>query len=179
MKLLGAQSISNLASLYKIIESKSEWPDNILEVPIVSLQKGTGDTPLDIRPISLTSHVYRLWSKCRWKQLQAWHMSWCPPQLKGGVSGKEAIDAYFELATEVENAVICKQELFGIFYDFSKCFDNVAWAIEKGLLHNLGLPRDILNTMFSFNENIKRRFKIGNSVGPGFKTPTPFVRDAL
>ena len=168
LKLLGEQSIYHLAQLYNLIESTSTWPTNLLDVPVVCLKKGTGDTPLDFRPISLTSHLYRLWSKCRWKQLQQWHFSWCPPQLKGGVSGRETIDAYFQLATEVEHALVFKQSLYGIFYDYTKCFDNVAWSIEQGILRDLGLPTHILDTMFSFNQNILRRFKIGNSVGPSF-----------
>ena len=177
LKLLGEQSIYHLAQLYNLIESTSTWPTNLLDVPVVCLKKGTGDTPLDFRPISLTSHLYRLWSKCRWKQLQQWHFSWCPPQLKGGVSGRETIDAYFQLATEVEHALVFKQSLYGIFYDYTQCFDNVAWSIEQGILRDLGLPTHILDTLFSFNQNILRRFKIGNSVGPSFGNTNSICQD--
>ena len=168
LQVLGRRSISYLVKFYELVENVGKWPQNLLEVPVASLQKNSGDSPLDIRPISLTSHMYRLWAKLRWQQLQDWHLSWCPDELKGGIAGRETVDAYYQVALEIEHANFTNSPLFGILFDYQKCFDNVAWSIERGILRDLGLPMPILNSMMAFSENMNRRFKLGSSVGPKF-----------
>ena len=168
LQSLGPKSIDFLVQLYNLVEQIGKWPQNLLEVLVASLQKNSGETPLDIRPISLTSHIYRLWAKLRWQHLQEWHMSWCPVELKGGIPGRETTDAYFQVALEIEHANFSNHPIFGILFDYQKCFDNVAWTIERGLLRDMGLPMTILNAMMAFNQNVFRRFKLGSSVGPKF-----------
>jgi hypothetical protein len=56
--------------------------------------------------------------------------------------------------------------MYGIVYDYTKCFDYIPWTIEHGLLNALGLPPRIANPLVAFSKNLNRRFKIGNSIGP-------------
>ena len=67
-------------------------------------------------------------------------MNGYPPSLKGGVTDRQAIDSYFQVALEIEQSQFDKYPIFGILYDYEKCFDNIAWSIEKGLLTDLGMP---------------------------------------
>ena len=127
-----------------------------------------GVTPLDIRPICLSPLIYRIWAKTRFQQLQAWHAAWLPEHLHGGAPGKETTDCYYKLAMEIEYSHTQNHPLFAIFWDYAKCFDNVAWTIESGLLKELGMPMPVHDAMFSFSASIMRRFKFGNSVGPSF-----------
>ena len=168
LKLLGPKNLDHLAKVFCLIESSQVWPTSILEVPVAALKKGDGLSPLDTRPISLTSLIYRLWSKVRWSHLKPWHSSWLPIELKGGIEHRHAIDAYFEVALESELAQHSGHPLFGVFYDYAKCFDSVCWEIERGLLSDLGMPCNVLGAMFAFSTNLTRRFKIGNSIGPKF-----------
>ena len=66
LQILGMVSLDKLAILYQIIERAAKWPAHLLDVPVTALKKGKGDTPLQVRPISLTSHIYRMWAKIRW-----------------------------------------------------------------------------------------------------------------
>ena len=91
------------------------WPKNLLEVPIATLKKGTGEPPLDSRPIALTSLLYRLYSKIRWQQLQDWHLSWIPEELKGGIRGRENTDISFRLSAEIESAISTGRPIYGVF----------------------------------------------------------------
>ena len=168
LQSLGPFSIQMLAELLQAIEDSQKWPENLLEVPVATIKKGAGLSPLEIRPIALTSHLYRIWAKSRWRQRQSWHLSWVPFELKGGIADRQAIDSYFEVALELEQSQFTKHPLFGILYDYQKCFDNVSWPIDKGILTDLGMPAPTMGAMFAFNENIQRRFKFGNSVGPAF-----------
>ena len=169
LQSLGPRSIGKLASLFQLIENMQQWPSSLLEVPVAALKKHSGLTPLENRPIALTSQLYRVWAKLRWAQLQEWYLQWIPDELKGGIAGRQTIDSYFEVALELEHAQFNNHPVFGILYDYEKCFDNVAWSIEQGLLQDLGMPTQTMGAMFSYNQNIRRRFKFGNSVGPAFK----------
>ena len=163
---LGQSSIKMLSILFNAIEATGTWPEQLLEIPVAALKKPTGNTAMDIRPISLASILYRIWAKIRWQDLQPWYHAWIPSQLKGGIKNREAIDGYYELMLQVESCLHGKHSLFGILYDYTKCFDNVPWTIEEGLLHSLGLPDCILRPMFAFSKHIQRRFKFSNSLGP-------------
>ena len=168
LQMLGPISLQNLAQLFQLIEDLQQWPTTLLEVPVAAIKKNAGLTPLDNRPIALTSSLYRLWAKLRWNQLQQWYHEWIPSELKGGVTDRQAIDSYFQVALEIEQSQFDKHPIFGILYEYEKCFDNIAWSIEKGLLTDLGMPQKTLGAMFAFNQQIKRRFKFGDSVGPAF-----------
>ena len=85
-----------------------------------------------------------MWARARFTQLQPWHTLWLPDQLKGGAPGREAMDAYFLVALESEFCSHSNHSLVGILYDYTKCFDNVAWQIERGLLRDLGMPNCVL-----------------------------------
>ena len=61
LKALGEPSFKRLAKLYHSIESTAVRPGNLLEVPVTTSKKGAGETPLQVCPISLTSHVYRIY----------------------------------------------------------------------------------------------------------------------
>ena len=165
-----------MVQLFQVTEHTGVWPEPLLEIPIACLRKPTGDTPLDIRPISLASVLYRIWARLRWQEIRDWHELWLPPELKGGARHREAIDAYFQVMLEVENNNASNHPLVGIPYDYEKCNDHVAWPIEQGLLENLGLPHCVLKPMYAFSAQIRRRFKIGNSLGPCFSNTNSIMQ---
>lgn len=167
LKYLGKHSVCALAQLFNLIETSGCWPQLFHEeIPVAALKKPSGSAAKDIRPIALASLIYRLWAKIRWADLQDWRLSWLPQELKGGAKNREAVDAYYELMLEVENSLHSKHPLFGIMYDYTKCFDYIPWSIELGLLRTLGLPQRIAKPLFAFSKNLRRRFKLGNSLGP-------------
>ena len=168
LQSLSTIAIELLTDIYNAIELHGKWPLSLQEVPVATLRKGEGNSPLDIRPISLTPILYRVWARTRFLQLQPWHMQWLPEQLRGGAPGRDSVDAFYELALEAELCAHTKRPLFGVLFDYTKCFDLVAWPVEQGLLTDLGMPLHVLKPMYSYAANIQRRFKLGSSVGPKF-----------
>lgn len=114
------------------------------------------------------SRLQDIWAKIRWTQLQPWHLSWVPNELHGGISNREAVDSYFQVALDIEQAQFQHHPLYGALYDYQKCFDRIAWQIQTGILQDLGMPKKVSSAMFSYNQSILRRFKIGKSVAPTF-----------
>ena len=168
LKCLGKRSLRNLAKLYNAIELHGIWPTCLLDVPVATIKKKTGESARDIRPISLASHIYRLWACTRFKQLRPWMDTWIPDTLRGGVHSRDTADIYYHLALDIEHSH-SRNTLFGILFDFQKCFDNIPWSIEEGLLRDLGLPPLVAKSMYYFAQNTRRRFKLGPSVGPVMK----------
>ena len=169
MQSLSHIAIELLTEIFNTIELCAIWPSTLFEVPVAALRKGEGSSPLDIRPISLTPILYRIWARARFfTQLQPWHVQWLPSQLRGGAPGRDAVDAFYDLALEAEFCAQTNRPLYGVLYDYTKCFDLVAWPVEKGLLTDLGMPLHVLEPMYAYAANIQRRFKLGSCVGPKF-----------
>ena len=102
MQSLSHIAIELLTEIFNTIELCAIWPSTLFEVPVAALRKGEGSSPLDIRPISLTPILYRIWARARFTQLQPWHVQWLPSQLRGGAPGRDAVDAFYDLALEAE-----------------------------------------------------------------------------
>ena len=122
LQILGMISLDKLAMLYQTIERAAKWPANLLEVPVTTLKKGKGDTPLQVRPISLTSHIYRMWAEIPWVHLQPWHLQWVPKELHGGIANRQTLDSYFAVALDIEQSSYTNHPLYGILYDYAKMF---------------------------------------------------------
>ena len=76
LKALPEPVLNLLADLFNCIESSGRWP-LALERALVSLiPKGQGCRPLNLRPISVMSVVYRLWAVRRLHDLKRWQEGW-------------------------------------------------------------------------------------------------------
>ena len=78
------------------------------------------------------------------------------------------IVALFSLSPINPRRAKCWLSLYGVLYDYTTCFDLVAWPAEKGLLADLGMPLHVLKPMYAYAANIRHRFKLGSSVGLKF-----------
>ena len=64
-----------LYQLYGVISVKGSWPQSLYNSVIVMLGKEVGErvpTPMDVRPILLTSIIYRTWARWQLISLQHW-----------------------------------------------------------------------------------------------------------
>ena len=164
-----------MTEFYNLVERSAQWPTAMHEIPFAALRKDTGTSPLDVRPISLAPILYRIWAKIRFTPLHCWHAFWLFGSLKPYVEvrrdAKQLTSTTNSPWTSSNQA--SKHPLFGIFWDYKKCFDNVAWTIVYGLLRKMGMPHVSpcpggYEAMFSYTCRIQRRFKLGTSVGPLF-----------
>ena len=81
--------------------------------------------PLDMRPISVASAVYRLWAATRLRDVIKWQEGW----IHGGQHSFRPQLGAWVLALRVEEALVAGTPLSGLLLDYSKCFDRLPHGI--------------------------------------------------
>ena len=84
-----------LAALLNIVETTHRWPRALARVLGSLIPKSPEKTGTeDLRPVSLTNVVYRVWRRVRLPHLMRWQESWLPdffPGVQAGVGGGRLI----------------------------------------------------------------------------------------
>ena len=133
------------------------------------IPKGEGGKPLDMRPITVTSIIYRLWAGIRVRQSAAWQAQWLHKGQHGGRPGHSTSEALVGVTLAFEKAILNGEPLTGIAIDLAKAFDNVPQEIMFEVLRAFGADSGLLQGMRAMYEQINRRFKIGRYVGAEFR----------
>lgn len=88
-----------------------------------------------------------------------------PASVRGGIPARQARSIWFELAQQLETAMLFNQSLQGICLDICKCFNALPREPLWTALHALGFPYNILRPWASFLAQNQRRFKVRSSTG--------------
>ena len=157
--LIRGDLISWLIKILKSIEDGSPWPHQWILARVVVLSKGCEPkSPLDIRPISVLSKFYRLWSRLRSLEVLRHIGGLMPPQVSatsGGVSA-DLLAAY--TADQIENSHFHGQWMCGLVIDLVKCYNLVPWLPSQWIFQKLGVPKRYITAMFSFLKGLSRTF---------------------
>ena len=157
--LVQGELLSWLLQILRRFESGEHWPQQWVLARVVVLSKGyEPKTPLDIRPISILSKFYRLWSRLRSLEVLRHIGKLMPPQVSataGGVSA-DLLAAY--TADQIESSQFHEKPMCGIIIDLVKCYNLVPWLPSQWILAKLGIPPAYIGAMFRFLEGIQRTF---------------------
>ena len=110
----------DLARVMNLIEKTGKWPPSLLEALGVLIPKSEDKSgPLDLRPLTLMSLVYRLWGAARIQALMAWQLEWLPEGLRGFRKDASTADIFMKLALKIEAALAENDTvLLGVSFDF-------------------------------------------------------------
>ena len=165
--LIQGELLTWLLQILKSIENGCAWPKQWVMARVVVLSKGCEPkTPLDVRPISVLSKFYRLWSRLRSLEVLRHIGSLMPPQVSatsGGVSA-DLLAAY--TADQIENAHFQNQWMCGLVIDLVKCYNLVPWLPSQWILQKLGVPKQYIVAMFNFLKDLERTFDFHGNCSP-------------
>lgn len=165
-----------LAKFIHSIEQKRSWPDQWLVAKTLCLTKGhTPESPLDIRPITIISKMYRLWSKIRGKQLAAYLTQQIPPSLGGPAMGISSEMIALLNADVIEDSFASDSALVGVVVDIIKAYNAIPREPLQDALLALGVHPTIVHTFAAAMKQMKRVFIIDESAGTLFSTSTGIV----
>ena len=156
------------AAVFNMIELTGVWPEALLTALVTLTPKGEGKQPLEHRPITVTSAIYRLWARARLTSIQEWRESWVTPSQHGFRPGHSPDDVLYDLFTQMEDALLGGEPLYGLALDFAKCFDRVPQSLTLELVEKMGLHPRILTPLQAMYHNLRRRFKYSMGVGAEF-----------
>eukprot|EP00973_Karenia_brevis_P038607 5327511-Karenia_brevis.AAC.1 len=101
--------------------------------------KGEGDGPLDARPITVMSVIYRMWAASRLKHIKTWQEAWASPDQHGARPGRCTADVYWSIALKIEASLLDGSPLYGLVLDYAKCFDMLPHGILFNTAAELGM----------------------------------------
>ncbi|KAJ9436387.1 Retrovirus-related Pol polyprotein from type-1 retrotransposable element R2 [Diplonema papillatum] len=170
LKKLPLPLLNALAAVFNAIEATGTWPDALLEAAVTLIPKDETLDPLALRPITVTSAIYRLWASTRLRDVVQWQEKWIADSQHGFRPKHGTVDVVFEIASQIEEALLTGKELYGVALDFAKCFDKVPRDIVLKLVGELGLHERILGPLRDIYARLRRRYKLHMGVGGVFFT---------
>eukprot|EP00973_Karenia_brevis_P020126 2761904-Karenia_brevis.AAC.1 len=168
LRLLPLCLLNCLADLLNIIEETGRWPIGLDRALVSLIGKGEGAKPLDLRPISLMSIIYRTWAVRRLEDIRPWQEKWAADGQHGFRPGHSTQDVYWSLALKIETAILNGAPLFGIGFDYRKCFDCIPHDILLKLVGRMGLSPRILTPVSAMYGSLRRFFRVGGGIGMKF-----------
>lgn len=116
-----------------IVEGRTPKTWNISEV-ILFFKKGDKSLLKNYRPISLLSHVYKLFSRVLTNRLARRFDDFQPPEQAGFRKGFSTIDHIHTLRQVIQKTEEYNQPLCLAFVDYEKAFDSIeTWAVLQSL----------------------------------------------
>ncbi len=157
------ETVEVLTAMFNTFIEKSFVPEqwkcaNITPIPKVQHPR----EPSDYRPISLTSNLCKTFERILAKHIvRITSHIWSDNEQYGFLPGKSTMDAIVQVINDWGQAKDCKDEVFAVFFDFSKAFDLVDHEILLSKLEAL-LPEWLCSWLASYLSNRKQRVKIND-----------------
>ena len=164
----------DLARILNYVEDTGEWPGD-LEKAYTSLIPKTEDAsevgPLDFRPITVLSAIYRLWAKVRFADALKWQEGWVSDRSWGCRSQHSAEQMAIDVALDLEAPAYEAGLLVGgVSYDFRKCFDLIPVETMLEVLRLRGASDRILRPLGAMYAGLQRVFRLGGALSPWWKS---------
>ena len=170
VKRLSSSILGFLVHLFDNIERYGRWPRSLCWASITLIPKGEGGEPLNLRPITVTPVIYRLWAALRVQDCMPWQEKWVHKGQHGARSKQSTTDALVRISLELESAVLRDCDMKGVAVDLSKAFDNVPVKITFEVMRKMGADPGLLRALEGMYSQVQRRFKIGRFVGETFRS---------
>ena len=124
LRLLPIAFWERIASFFDALEEhpNPRWPTSLTTASIAMIPKGEGPDPIKQRPVTVFSYLYREYAGLRYEDTQRWQDSWAPTEMYGATPKRDATDASWMMALEMEEATAMGEELYAVLLDNSKYF---------------------------------------------------------
>ena len=165
-----------MAKIFTCIEHHHSWPEAWTLAKTLCLPKTSQPkTPLDIRPITVMSKMYRIWGKIRGGQVTLHLASQIPKTIGGPCAQVSAEMIALYRSDRIEESLSEKSPLSGVVLDIIKCYNSIPRRPLQQLLLKLGVPEDIVKTFFAAMDQLQRFFQVCDACGDTFHTTTGIV----
>ena len=170
LRALPDELLERFCDFFRLVETTGRWPACLSVALISMIDKGQGARAQDLRPISVTSVVYRMWAGFRVSQVLQWQDQWATQGIYGFRRASGTEDCFWQTALDIEHALLSGQPLFGFSLDFAKAFDRVPVDLVMHLGERAGLPQGLLRGLRGMYTQLERRFRVGRGVGTAFRS---------
>eukprot|EP01064_Diplonema_japonicum_P020023 TRINITY_DN2902_c0_g1_i4.p1 TRINITY_DN2902_c0_g1~~TRINITY_DN2902_c0_g1_i4.p1 ORF type:complete len:858 (+),score=179.89 TRINITY_DN2902_c0_g1_i4:1265-3838(+) len=170
LKKIPTPLLQRLAHFYNRVEEEGAWPPALMTALVSLIPKGEGKRPLQQRPITVTSLIYRTWATVRMRKVLRWQEEWIHPTQSGFRKGKSRYNTVMQISLQIEESLLTGKPLHGLALDYAKCFDRVPREVTLKLLETMGMSERVLRPLRAVYGGLRRRFKYALGVGRAFET---------
>lgn len=167
MQMMPDRLLSWLFMLYKAIENGLQWPSRLTLARVTMLAKPGEDNhrPTAVRPITIVSVIYRLWSRFRSLQVIQHLGSLVPPQI-GGIAARLSADCLNALVCDwIDEAHETGLHRCGLVVDLKKCFNLIPRTTLAKLMHKLKIPGRYITAHQGMLDGLRRLVEVAGQVG--------------
>ena len=149
-----------LAELLTVIEQTGRWPRILARGFISLIPKGEGMLPMQQRPVSVLSQIYRVWAGVRLEECMTWQETWIHPQAYGFRKKRGATDAAGMISLLIELCHVMQTTLMGFWLDYVKCFDLIPRQVVLLVAKEEGMDEGVHRALSGMYAQLMRCFKI-------------------
>ncbi len=154
-------ALQELSEVLSLIERVGRWPETLMSATTCLIPKAEPSAdPLQQRPLTVMSAVYRAWAKARCSEILVWQERWLDPGQAGFRAGHGTADVLLPHAAAFEAASATGAPLWGASLDLSKAFDMVPHTLLFPLLVEMGMPLTFANLMADMYCRLRRRWRL-------------------
>ena len=153
--------------LGQIEAANMPWPKSLMQARVIMLGKTehAPTSPLQIRPITIASRIYRTWSRYRALQISRHLQSLLPREIAGTAAGVGADQLIATLTCEIEDAHYRNSPKMGATVDLVKCFNQIPRQPIIAAVILLGIPERYLHALDSMFAQMTRLLEIAQQIG--------------
>ena len=154
-----------LADLLREVERLGRWPGRLAEGYTALIPKEGPPGPLNTRPLTVLSMVYRLWAGVRLADAIAWQESWAPPAAFGFRPAGSALDGAAVTQVLLELCRLRGWAITGMSIDYIKCFHLISQAVVLAPALELGMDPGTCRALGAMYKQLRRAFKVAGALG--------------
>lgn len=177
--------LESLAALFNKILRTEEIPEQWFESTIILIhKKGDRKDISNYRPITLTSHLYKIFMKILLIRTTEKLDKNQPPNQAGFRAGYSTTDHLFVMSQLIEKYTEYNKPLFCAFIDYTKAFDSIEHPFLWSALKQHDVDHKYIRIIKKIYENSKARVKMESysrwfKIERGIKQGDPFSPKAF
>ena len=154
-----------LADLLREVERLGKWPTRLAEGYTALITKEGPPGPLNTRPLTVLSMVYRLWAGVRLGDAIAWQESWAHSAAFGSRPARSALHRAAATQVLLELCRLRGWAVVGMSIDYVKCFNLIPQAVVLALALELGMEPGMCRALGAMYKQLHRGFKMARALG--------------
>ena len=159
------QLLEWLADLLREVERQGRWPLLLAEGYTALIPKEGPPGPLNMRPLTVLSMVYRLWAGIRLEEAIRWQEGWAHPCAFGFRPARSALDGATVTQVLLELCRLKGWAVAGMSIDYVKCFDLIPQAVVLALVLELGMDPGVARALGAMYKQLRRAIKVAGCLG--------------